>query len=355
MAAHPQARRQSSNWCFTVNNYSDENIANLKSLYPETAKYLIIGKEEGENGTPHLQCFIQLKKRSRFNQVLSLFTNLGLHPHIEACNGSADQNREYCIKDGDFEELGEKPPKKGKRSDLDQLYQLIKDGLTDAEIREAMPGTYMRYHKAVAQVRAEMKLEQGKLHSIITHQIDLLKPKTKLLYVFIGMERLKLQNLNVILKQWQSDIIERLQTQSDRQITWIYDRVGNCGKSWLARYLVTEKKAAYMQNAKAADLAFAYNGENMVVFDYTRDKEDYINYSILESLKNGILFSPKYASGQKIFAPATVVCFANFPPDYTKLSLDRWDVLEVLANGELTQRDAYNPPVTGFIFAEDLN
>ena len=63
-----------------------------------------------------------------------------------------------------------------------------------------------------------------------------------------------------------------------------------------------------------------------VIFDLSRtqvDKIDHI-YDLMESFKNGHIFSPKYDSVVKTFSPTHVVVFVNFIPDHTKLSQDHW-------------------------------
>ncbi|KAH3701634.1 hypothetical protein DPMN_076624 [Dreissena polymorpha] len=51
------------NWCFTVNNYTDEEY---KAIREFDCGYLIVGEERGEEqGTPHLQGYIQLHKKMR--------------------------------------------------------------------------------------------------------------------------------------------------------------------------------------------------------------------------------------------------------------------------------------------------
>lgn len=119
------------------------------------------------------------------------------------------------------------------------------------------------------------------------------------------------------------------------------------GKTWLARYLVATEAAAYFQSGKKADIAKAYNSEPLVVFDYTRSSEEYISYTVLESLKNGLLFSAKYESVTKKFRPAKIICFANFEPKWDAMSADRWDVREILEVGLLVHTEMPEAPWNG--------
>ncbi len=103
------------------------------------------------------------------------------------------------------------------------------------------------------------------------------------------------------------------------------DESGNQGKSWMASYLSTIG-AFIVTNGKMADIAHAYNHEKIVIFDLARtqaDKLDHV-YQLMESFKNGRIFSPKYESVVKTFSPCHVIAFANFIPDHSKLSQDRW-------------------------------
>ena len=90
---------KSTSYCFTINNYSnaDENL--LKDL---PYKYLVYGREVGENGTPHLQGYVEFHSKRHFSAVKKLHTTA----HWEVRKGTAQQAAEYCKKDNDFFEDG---------------------------------------------------------------------------------------------------------------------------------------------------------------------------------------------------------------------------------------------------------
>ena len=84
--------------CFTLNNYTDEEIQRIHE-YRNTDKFLICyGLEVGEQGTPHVQGYAEFKNPKKFNTVKNLFPRA----HIERAKGSRKQNIEYCSKDGEF-------------------------------------------------------------------------------------------------------------------------------------------------------------------------------------------------------------------------------------------------------------
>lgn len=75
-----------------------------------------------------------------------------------------------------------------------------------------------------------------------------------------------------------------------------------------------------------ADIAYAYNYQEWIVFDFARDQADRFPYAILECFKNGRIFSTKYESVIKYVDKTRVIVFTNFAPDKSKLSADRWDI-----------------------------
>lgn len=135
---------------------------------------------------------------------------------------------------------------------------------------------------------------------------------------------------------WQSKLISVVDGPVDpRAIYWVHDAVGNHGKTFASIYLVDVKSAFYCNGGKGVDLVYAYEGQSVVIFDYVRDAKDYVNYGVVEQLKNGILFSSKYESGCKRFDPPHVFVFANFAPDQSKFSSDRLRLWELNSIGQI--------------------
>jgi hypothetical protein len=64
--------------------------------------------------------------------------------------------------------------------------------------------------------------------------------------------------------------------------------------------------------------------------DCPRSKQgDFIQYDLLEELKNGLFFKNKYESRMVELAPPHVVVLMNESPDPTKLSADRYTIIRL--------------------------
>lgn len=82
---------RSRNWCFTVNNYEEKDIAQMEHIKGE----FIFQEEIGEQGTPHLQGFV------KFPNALTLKGVRKIHnkAHWEKAKGTIFQNISYCTKE----------------------------------------------------------------------------------------------------------------------------------------------------------------------------------------------------------------------------------------------------------------
>lgn len=115
-------------WCFTLNNYSQEEFDALMELdSDEDVRYAVYGREVGINQTPHIQGYIEFKTRKTINQVKE---KIGRRCHIELRRGTGQQASDYCKKDGNFDEFGEMSTgKRGpgkKKFTIDELEEIEK-------------------------------------------------------------------------------------------------------------------------------------------------------------------------------------------------------------------------------------
>lgn len=287
-------------WCFTLNNYTQEDEDRLRSLtIDDGVNFLIFEPEVGDSGTPHFQGFVKLDKKKRPTQLRKLVGPA----HFIVAKGTDQQNIDYCSKDGNPYIYGEKGKGQGKRSDWDNLMADLRAGATEEEVTD-------KYPSIVAQCRA-----------FVLRQIARFKPKVP--YV------------EVPLRPWQAHLKGLLSAPADpRKIIFIVDLDGNAGKSWFARQYqreMNEKEpgaVAIMTPAKQADMAHTIQANLKCLFmDVARGQSHVLQYPFLEHLKNERLFKPKYDSLLlEIDECPHVVAMMNEDPDVTKLSRDRYYV-----------------------------
>ncbi|ATP66716.1 Rep [Circovirus rongeur] len=132
-------------WCFTINNYTAEEEQAVIALAGE-AKYLICGREVGENGTPHLQGFVNLKKKKRFAAMKEA---LGGRCHLEPARGDDCSNKDYCSKGGDILIEEGVPQRERQRTDLKQACELVTQGGDIRHVARDYPEVFVRYHRGL--------------------------------------------------------------------------------------------------------------------------------------------------------------------------------------------------------------
>ncbi|AXF52240.1 MAG: helicase [Anthevirus perseuis] len=120
-------------YCFTLNNYTDDEEAVLRASLSQHCSYAIVGREVGESGTPHLQGYCILNKRASFDTAKD---RINPRSHVEVSNGTPRQNELYCRKGGDYWEHGDCPdggPSSG-RSARDDLARAFVDAANSGRV-----------------------------------------------------------------------------------------------------------------------------------------------------------------------------------------------------------------------------
>lgn len=287
---------QGKYWMFTLNN----PVGPLDLTDPRIS-YSVYQGEIGEEGTPHYQGYVEFKSTMRLTGLQQLIPGA----HWERRRGTADEARDYCMKEDTREEdpietgVFSGGGRQGKRTDLEDVQRRVAEGADRDAIFTEHPEVFAKYPRFVAYA-----LDKARRDGVAKTDIS-------------GHPR-----------PWQADLLALLAADpDDRKVYWVTDIAGGKGKTVLAKHLVDQCSAFYCNGGKHTDIVYAYAGERVAVFDYVRDSAEYVNYGAIEQLKNGIMFSSKYESGMKRCANPHVVVFANFHPDQSKLSADRWHII----------------------------
>lgn len=136
------------------------------------------------------------------------------------------------------------------------------------------------------------------------------------------------------LYPWQRALEARLvQQPDDRKIIWIYDTIGKTGKTAFIKYMANKYEwVEWCAATKSADIVTMANPlKCCYLLNFTRSQESYEPWSALEQLKDGMISDAKLKKECRnvLMNPPWVVCFANWPPMQTKMSTDRWDIIDI--------------------------
>lgn len=87
-------RQRSKHWCLTLNNPTEADAVVEPGKDGSPFVYLILQREKGEGGTPHLQGYCVFKKLT----YLSSASKIWPRAHLEVKRGTAEEARHYCMK-----------------------------------------------------------------------------------------------------------------------------------------------------------------------------------------------------------------------------------------------------------------
>lgn len=176
----------------TINNPKEKGLTHerikeilIKSF--KTLRYFCMSDEIGENGTYHTHVYVVFTSRVRWSKVKKHFEEA----HIEVARGTAESNLEYIKKtgrwedtdkketqvEGTFEEFGKFPVQKGKKLELQELYEMIDAGYTNAEIL-AINNDYIQYIDKLDKIRTMLLIEKYKAIRRIQLKVVYISGKT---------------------------------------------------------------------------------------------------------------------------------------------------------------------------------
>lgn len=278
-------------WGLTINNYTDDDVANLEALKPKLKKYSW-QSEVGKKGTEHLQVALWFVNQKTFSSIKNVFKTA----HIEKAKNWTALSR-YCSKADTH----------------------------DGKIREC---------------REDRKF-------VVTTSDPMLNKK---------------------LFKWQIKILDLLKEKpDDRSIHWFWEPNGGVGKTTFVKSLVIKNNDYIYISGAVADIKYGIfkfieskgRGPKTIFMNIPRCVE-HISYNALEQVKDGIFYNTKYESDMVVFDNPHVIIFANEPPDFGKMSKDRWNVVQIKhpSKGSLRSKSlcqaadgdtfgVFSPPLTG--------
>lgn len=146
---------------------------------------------------------------------------------------------------------------------------------------------------------------------------------------------------NIVFKPFQQTVLDILKTKPHkRNIYIVQDEQGNIGKSFLCVYinaiydiLLVEGKTDNIYYLLSEMVKEGIDPEACIL-DIPRESQNFLQYSTIEKLKNGLVNSGKYKSMKMNIKPPHVFIFSNFI-----VSTENWT----------KDRIKYIDPVTGII------
>lgn len=252
---------RSRNYVFTLNNYTDEDEHQCWAMPWEVkdCRYICVGKEVAETGTPHLQGYICFHTLKSFKQLSEFFPRARF---ATKC-GTHEQAAVYCKKDGDFFEWGTLPV-----DDCGSAGAAAMDELMGHTIECVRNGDYKGIPNA-------------------------------------GTHFIKAAEYRVLKEQQQERNLEELQGSMEHE--WYYGAPGT-GKSRKAR---GENEGAYLKMCnKWWD---GYTGENVVIIeDFDPDHKCLVHH--LKIWADRYPFPCEVKGGKIDIRPTKIIVTSNYHP-----------------------------------------
>eukprot|EP00795_Rhopilema_esculentum_P004240 gene4240-20430_t len=290
-------------WTFVYKCYP-ENVMELLEQRSEDFEYLIAAKVNSEVHENLLRGYIIFKCQKRANQAEAVLNIEGRPERLEMtiAKGSSRQHKAQVKCGHNFFEIGENTFKGKEKSQLELMRDRRMHEATEDAMLEEFGEAWLHSQSTVDRSIERQQMEESRQRMLEKFQSAKLRP-------------------------WQEAVLRLIRSQGPRKITFVVDENGNTGKTFLAKYILATKNALYFTSTSLRDIAYAWKGERYIVFDISREKSEKLNYSTLETIKNGVVFSTKYRSSTKVFQIPIIICMINSRPLAKMMSDDRYHIV----------------------------
>lgn len=153
-------------WCGTLNSSPECGWSAWvkQASEKEAVAYIVAQVERGEQTEhEHLQFYMQFSRSVRLNWLKE---KISAEAHWEPARGDAEKARAYCMKQ-DTRVAGPweygKWAKQGQTRGLVQAAEMITQGAPMREVAEQFPTEYIRHHKGMQSLWAQVRLQHRKI------------------------------------------------------------------------------------------------------------------------------------------------------------------------------------------------
>lgn len=306
-------------WCVTCFVVDEPLVYN-----DELMTYLIYQPELTGTGTKHFQTYVELVRKSKAPKAL-----FPKGCHMEPRKSTGIYASDYCTpgyKYGKTHNNKPTPPEKVGKTKL-ELGEVYGDSISHGTLSVVVQGT----HTEVLVWKNDIESGMSLADVMFNNPAEALRHHAGLTKYYNTWHRVHRKKSELVLRPWQAELEERLMGPADtRKIIWCYDPAGSAGKTAFCKYMLANHTVFFSTNGKTNDIAHSWNGESIILFNYTRSVNDRVNYEVLEALKDGLISSPKYESHTKyMHGHPHMVCMSNALPDLTKMLAERWDIIQL--------------------------
>lgn len=259
-------------WHVTGNNTYETLIDLIKTQ--DFVTYGILGREVcPTTQNKHLQGYLEFKDKKTLNSLIKIWKGI----HIEKRMGTQEQAIEYCKKDGDFAEFGEKK-KQGLRTDISVFAENIKNG------------TYTVNH---------VLLENPQAYHCFGRTLEAIE-------AIVNEKK---------YRNWMTTC------------EWIYGPTG-VGKSHYAYYNWDPEKCYEWKLDEKSGWQDGYRGQEYVVINDFRGEIPYNN--LLKMIDKFPYYTPRRCKAPHPFLAKHIVITSSLPPEKVYKHRDAEDSLEQL-------------------------
>ncbi|UOX38818.1 Rep protein [Finch poxvirus] len=256
--------KRNRNFIFVLSNYDDEEYKKLTEI---DCVYMIIGKEISDNGVRNLQGYIEFNSLKTLNRLKSINSRIYWEPRCV----SQKQAIDYCKKNGDYIEFGERK-RPGKRTYLERDI----DNCHEKERKKIK----IRENKIVNLQYAYKILEdKGSIQEVIK-----IKPS---IHIIKAAEK------------WVTWMDK--ERQEKPEVIWIFGESGS-GKTVLAKEMSQGKKTYWKDKSKWWN---KYDQQDVCIIDEFRYKN--MEFSELLRLLDRYPYTVEFKGGSREFNSKTII------------------------------------------------